>query len=220
MHEHNLYRMTNFIPIFPLSIVVYPGEKLNLHIFEPRYKQLINECFENKKPFGIPAVIGEKSIEYGTLVEIVEISKTYEDGKMDIKTKGLSVFKILEIIKELPEKLFSGAIVSYLNNYNNGSKNLMKKIIEDTRILHKHIEVSKNFGKPDEELISFDIAHHVGMSPEQEYQLLEYENELHRQEYLKRHLATILPVIKEIEGLKKKIQLNGHFKNLQGFDIK
>ncbi|MBU3713322.1 MAG: peptidase S16 [Ferruginibacter sp.] len=211
--------MTNFIPIFPLSIVVFPGEKLNLHIFEPRYKQLIKDCFENKKPFGIPAIIGEKAIELGTLVEIVEISKIYDDGKMDIKTKGVSVFKILEIIKDLPDKLYSGAIVSYLNNYNNGSRNMMHKIIEDTRALHQHIEVNKNFGKPDEELISFDIAHHVGMTSEQEYQLLEYENELHRQEYIKRHLANILPVVKEMESLKKKIRLNGHFKNLEGFNL-
>ena len=43
--------MTNFIPIFPLAIVVFPGEKLNLHIFEPRYKQLITECHEQKKTF-------------------------------------------------------------------------------------------------------------------------------------------------------------------------
>src|SRR6187455_311175 len=52
-----LRSMTNFIPIFPLGIVVFPGENLNLHIFEPRYKQLIKECFEQKKPFGIPPVI-------------------------------------------------------------------------------------------------------------------------------------------------------------------
>ena len=55
--------MTNFIPIFPLSIVVYPGEDLNLHIFEPRYKQLIAECIATKKPFGIPAVIGNNMNE-------------------------------------------------------------------------------------------------------------------------------------------------------------
>ena len=59
--------MTNFIPIFPLAIVVYPGEDLNLHIFEPKYKQLINECFEQKKPFGIPVVIDNKMNELGTL---------------------------------------------------------------------------------------------------------------------------------------------------------
>ncbi len=49
--------MTNFIPIFPLGIVVFPGEDLNLHVFEPRYKQLITDCFGEKKPFGIPTVL-------------------------------------------------------------------------------------------------------------------------------------------------------------------
>ena len=77
--------MTNFIPIFPLALVVYPGEKLNLHIFEPRYRQLISDCVENKKPFGIPAVLKNNLAEMGTLVQVTEISKMYEDGKMDIK---------------------------------------------------------------------------------------------------------------------------------------
>jgi len=61
--------MTNFIPIFPLNIVVYPGEHLNLHIFEPRYKQLISECSEAGKPFGIPTVLENKMNDMGTLVE-------------------------------------------------------------------------------------------------------------------------------------------------------
>lgn len=84
--------MTNFIPIFPLSIVVYPGEDLNLHIFEPRYKQLVSECIESKKPFGIPAVINNKMNELGTLVEIIDVSKTYENGELDIKTRGKKFF--------------------------------------------------------------------------------------------------------------------------------
>ena len=78
--------MTNFIPIFPLGIVVFPNESLNLHIFEPRYKQMIQECMEQKKMFGIPTVIAQKIGELGTLVRIKEISKTYENGEMDIKT--------------------------------------------------------------------------------------------------------------------------------------
>ena len=48
--------------------MLYPGETLNLHIFEPRYKELVKECFENKKPFGIPAVINGNVAEFGTLV--------------------------------------------------------------------------------------------------------------------------------------------------------
>ena len=92
--------MTNFIPIFPLGIVVYPGEDLNLHIFEPRYKQLISECNEQKKPFGIPTVIENKMQDFGSLVTITEISKVHDNGEMDIKTKGEKVFRILEVIKE------------------------------------------------------------------------------------------------------------------------
>jgi len=211
--------MTNFIPIFPLALVVFPGEKLNLHIFEPRYKQLITECFHAKKTFGIPVVMNNKVSEKGTLMEITEISKIYDNGEMDIKTKGISIFNMLEMVKEIPDKLYSGAIVNYQPNYQNGSASMMKKIIESTRKFHTHLQVSKDFGKPDEELNSYDIAHHMGLSIEEEFQILSYENELHRQEFLKRHITKMLSVVEEMQSLKKKIQLNGHFKNLEGFEF-
>ena len=108
--------MTNFIPVFPLGIVVYPGEKLHLHIFEPRYKQLINDCKESGKPFGIPTVINNKVSDMGTLVTLKEIVQTYDNGEMDIRTEGLEVFRILEIIKSVPDKLYNGAIVNYPDN--------------------------------------------------------------------------------------------------------
>ncbi len=209
--------MTNFIPIFPLGIVVYPGEQLNLHIFEPRYKQLINECATSKKPFGIPAVINEKMAEMGTLVEITEITKTYEDGTMDVKTAGLEVFSILEIIKELPEKLYSGAIVTYPGNVKKGSPTKMKLVLAGIRQLHAQLNVTKEFPKPDNELTSFDVAHHAGLSIDEEYRLLELPQELQRLEFLKRHLAKVLPIMKHMDMLKGKIKMNGHFKNLEGF---
>ncbi len=210
--------MTNFIPIFPLGIVVYPGEQLNLHIFEPRYKQLIKECFETKKPFGIPAVIDNKLSETGTLVKVTEITTVYDDGKMDVKTEGLDVFTILEVINELPEKLYSGAIVNYPENMLRGSKALMETIILAVRELHKLLKINKDFKKPDELLNSYDVAHHAGLSLPEEYGLLQLMYELQRQECLKRHLKKILAVITETETLKERVKLNGHFKNLKGFD--
>jgi uncharacterized protein len=209
--------VTNFIPLFPLSIVVFPGEELNLHIFEPRYKQLINDCYISKKPFGIPTVINNVVMEYGTLVEIVEISKVYDNGEMDIKTNGTLVFRILENIQELPDKLYHGAIVSYPATKYLGSLPLMKKILESIRELHLILNVNKVFKKNDSALYSFDIAHHAGMTVEDEYQLLEFEQELHRQEYIKRHLVKVLEMMGQMNKLKEKIQLNGHFKNLEGF---
>lgn len=210
--------MTNFIPIFPLGIVVYPAEELNLHIFEPRYRQLINECFANKKPFGIPAVVNDKVCEMGTLVEVTEISERYEDGKMDIKTRGQKIFRVLEIIKELPEKLYSGAIVNYPDNVEKGNRLLMQNLLKGIKELHKLLKVKKKFPKPDTELWSYDIAHHAGLSLAEEYELLELLQELQRQEYLKRHLKKVLPMMAEMEILKEKVKLNGHFKNLSGLD--
>ena len=210
--------MTNFIPIFPLAIVVYPGEQLNLHIFEPRYRQLINECFAATKPFGIPSVIDDKINEMGTLVQVKEISQVYEDGKMDIKTEGLQVFRMLEAIHELPDKLYSGAIVNYPDNDERGNRKLMNGIVKGIKELHKLLNIDKKFAKPDNEIWSYDVAHHAGMSLQEEYELLELLHESQRQEYLKRHLTKVIPVLAEMEMLKEKVKLNGHFKNLKGLN--
>jgi len=210
--------MTNFIPVFPLGIVVYPGESLNLHIFETRYKQLIHECYAEDKPFGIPTVIDNRLSEMGTLVRITEMVRVHENGEMDIRTQGLRVFRVLELIKSIPEKLFSGAIVNYPDNIEGpGKRDLMNRIINAIRELHRLLDITKDFQKADEELASYDIAHHAGLSLEQEYELLGLMREEQRQEYLKRHLGKVLPVIAEMEALKEKVKLNGHFKNLSSF---
>lgn len=210
--------MTNFIPIFPLNIVVYPSETLNLHIFEPRYKELIKECFASGKPFGIPAIMNEKIAEYGTLVTITEIAKEYDNGEMDIITKGTLVFRILEIIKSIPDKLYSGAIVNYPENSEVYlRKDLMQVVIKAVRELHKMLNITKNFNKSEDELNAYDLAHHAGLSFEEEYEMLALFREEQRQEYLKRHLGKVLPVIAEMEILKERVKLNGHFKNFSSF---
>jgi len=212
--------MTNFVPIFPLSVVVYPGENLNLHIFEPRYKQLFNECFSDAKPFGIPSVINKKVCEMGTLVKITEIAKVHDNGEMDIRTSGVRVIRVLEVISSVPDKLYSGAIVNYPDNDEElGHRELMQRVVNGIRELHKLLKVSKDFKKPDAELKAYDVAHHAGLSLEEEYELLGLLKEIQRQEYLKRHLSRVLPVIAEIEALKEKIKLNGHFKNLSSLDF-
>lgn len=211
--------MTNFIPIFPLGIVVYPGEQLKLHIFEPRYKQLVRECFEKQKAFGIPTVIENRLQEMGSLVTVQEIVKEYEGGEMDIVTRGSTVFRVLEVIKDIPDKLYSGAIVSYPDNREEGNAEKMRAVLAGIRELHRLLNLTKDFKKPEEELKTYDVAHHVGLSLEEEYELLGLMDERQRQEYLKRHLAKVLPVAEGIEEMKEKIKLNGHFKNLEGFDI-
>lgn len=211
--------MTNFIPIFPLSVVVYPGEALNLHIFEPRYKQLIQECYAEKKLFGVPAVIENRLQDYGTLVKITELTTVHDNGEMDIKTEGDKVFRILEVIKEIPDKLYSGAIVNYPHNYEQGSAEVMRRVLNSIRELHRLLNVNKDFKKSDMELKSYDVAHHIGLSLQEEYELLNLLSERQRQEYLRRHLTKVLPMVAEMENLKERVKMNGHFKNLSGFNF-
>jgi Lon protease-like protein len=211
--------MTNFIPIFPLSIVVFPGEELNLHIFEPRYKQLITDCFSENKAFGIPSIVKEKLMEFGTLVKIVEIKEVYEDGKMDIRTRAESVFRILEVVKEVPEKLYSGAIVNYPHNNISFKPETTRYILSGLRELHRLLNITKKFSKPEDEMVSYDMAHHAGLSLEEEFELLQLLREDQRLEYLKRHLNKVLPIIQEMETLKEKVKLNGHFRELKGFQF-
>ena len=212
-------QMTNFIPIFPLGIVVYPGENLNLHIFEPRYIQLVQECFAGEKLFGIPAIIENRMQDLGSLVKVAEIIRVDGKGEMDIKTKGSKVFRILEVIKEVPDKLYSGAIVNYPKNYESVTPELMSTVVIGIRELHRLLIINKEFNKPDAELNSYDVAHHIGLTLEEEYELLGLLDERHRLEYLKRHLTKVIPLMHEMDALKEKVKLNGHFKNLSGFEL-
>jgi hypothetical protein len=141
----------------------------------------------------------------------------HDNGEMDIKTRGSKVFRILEVIKSVPDKLYSGAIVNYPENYEKGNPDIVRKVVNSIRELHKLLKVSKKFNKKDEELKSYDLAHHVGLSIEEEYELLGLMDERQRLEYLKRHLTKVIPLVAEMEQLKEKIKLNGHFKNLSGF---
>lgn len=211
--------MTNFISIFPLGIVVYPGEQLNLHVFEPRYKQLIAASLAEQKPFGIPVVINKKIMEYGTLVQIKKVEKIYDNGEMDIVTVGDSVFRMLEQVHEIPEKLYTGAIVNYPENSEAGNDRLLQEVLHAVRELHAILQIHKSFKKEDNQLLSYDLAHHAGLSLDEEYELLHLFYEAQRLEYLKRHLHKVIPMMAEMERLKERVMLNGHFRNLSADNL-
>jgi len=210
--------MMNFIPVFPLALVAFPGERLHLHIFEPRYKQLIGECFAQKKPFGIPAVVDQRLTDMGTLMTIQSIAKTYENGEMDITTQGERVFRILEKVPEMPGKLYAGAIVEYPEEIDDGDPGLLEALHASVEQIHNLLDVKKKWEPHGVIRQAFDLAHHAGMSIAAEFEMLCLFSERQRQEYLRRHVQRVLPVLTEMEALKQKIGLGGHFKHLPGFE--
>ncbi|WP_162342482.1 LON peptidase substrate-binding domain-containing protein [Cyclobacterium salsum] len=203
--------MTQELAFFPLKLVAFPQEDLHLHIFEPRYKQLIHDCLQSGQAFGICTYL-DKLMPVGTEVSLVEISNEYDDGRMDIKTKGVQAFKILDFQNPLNDKLYAGGKVAYLPL-------LWEAPVEKQAVFEKLLE--KLFEWMDQAvdlkrvpINSFTYAHKIGLKANQEYQLLELGTEEERLDFLTDHLQKVIPVLKEIEASKHKIKMNGHFKYL------
>ncbi|MBZ5550473.1 MAG: LON peptidase substrate-binding domain-containing protein [Acidobacteriia bacterium] len=89
--------MSSLLAIFPLELVLFPGVPLPLHIFEPRYKEMIAECLDLKTPFGILRASSEGVADIGCTAEILQVTKKYDDGRMDILTRGVDRFEVLEV---------------------------------------------------------------------------------------------------------------------------
>src|SRR5690606_11786504 len=85
------------IPIFPLELVLYPHQRLHLHIFEERYKEMVNRCLDRSDPFGVINVNEGKMADIGCLAEITRILAKYEDGRMDLQVTGRERFRVLDL---------------------------------------------------------------------------------------------------------------------------
>src|SRR6267143_1284573 len=90
------------IPLFPLNVVLLPGAEMPLHIFEPRYRQMVKDCLEEKGEFGMLLALPKGVARVGCTAEIVEVVKRYEDGRMDIQTVGRAPFRVVELFNQNP----------------------------------------------------------------------------------------------------------------------
>lgn len=202
------------MPQFPLQLVVYPGEALNLHIFEPRYRQLINEVHASGETFGIPAFIDKEIMEIGTEVRLLSIEKTFESGEMDVKTVGVGIYQINEFYDKAPDKLYAGAETEKIEIEFETDVVLATKVREGIRKLYQILEINRTLPEELSDFQTYDLAHHIGCNLEQEYDILTIPDEYGRLEYVMEHLEKLLPIVEEAENLRRKVQMNGHFKNL------
>jgi ATP-dependent Lon protease len=88
MEDNKAYPRQPLIPVFPLGVVLLPQMKMPLHIFEKRYKVMINGCIDQEKPFGIVYFDGKQIQKIGCAASITKVLKRYGDGRMDILTIG------------------------------------------------------------------------------------------------------------------------------------
>jgi ATP-dependent Lon protease len=204
--------MKKHLPVFPLSIVAFPREQLHLHIFEPRYRQLIKECDETGTTFGIPTVLGGKLQDFGTEMRLTNIERVYPNGEMDVRTEGVQTFKIIDFYDLAQGKLYAAADVEILDADTNGYHMTNQEIVRHVRELFQIMNVMKSLPSDLQDFVTYDVAHHVGFSVEQEYEFLCLPTEGDRQEFMLEHLEHILPTVREMERLRERALLNGHFK--------
>lgn len=208
-----------YLRLFPLNLVVFPNENLNLHIFEPRYKQLISECLAHDETFGIPIYKDKKITRYGTEIKILSLEKKYDGGEMDIKTVGVNTFKITELIEPQGKTLYHSANISYLNfdtNEDGASRTKLEGMIKTFfSLMSPHTPLRFNSSSP----LSHQFGHKIGLSFSQEIELFEIDAEFERQQYMLKHLSKVLPVLQETERFKERIKRNGHFRKLTASEI-
>lgn len=199
------------VPFFPLKLVAFPGEQVNLHIFEPRYKQLINECLDTGQTFVIP-LFSEMIKDFGSEMKVERLVKRYETGEMDIITRCQNAVQIFSFHNKLEPKLYAGGEVEAIENIQDQEPAQWEELRALAKRLIKVLKMESTF---DVDLVenSFELAHKLGLSLEQEYDMLKMVRESQRQAYMINHLKRALPLVSEMERAKEKIKMNGHFQH-------
>jgi Lon protease-like protein len=221
--------LKQLLPLFPLDVVLFPGTPLPLHIFEPRYKDLISECLDNKTRFGIVRAKAEQEQEaneeekneaddtdqeqeqaladVGCTAEIVAVTKTYPDGRMDIVTEGRERFEVLDIDEQ---RSFLRAEVLY---FDDEAGNADAEAI--ARAVKLHGEILAIAGAKQslpEELkqVSFHLAGSLPLDLDFKQALLEMRSESKRIEAVITAFEAILPKLRRTVQLRQRAGGNGH----------
>lgn len=211
--------MKPLLPLFPLKLVVFPGEKLKLHIFEPRYKELINECREAGATFGIPPYLDEGLASYGTEVAIEKVFSVYDNGEMDILTEGKRVFRLDKFVRSVPDRLYSAGEVTFIENEEEFSSAPKDSLVRDYQRFHKLLDTGYERDRFDARNLSFQIAQEVGLNLEQKVELLSMPRETDRLALIQSHLNQVVPLLAAADETKRRIRGNGHFNRFPSLEL-
>jgi ATP-dependent Lon protease len=198
------------IPLFPLNVVLFPGEELPLHIFEPRYRRMVRECLDALSPFGMLLAMDDGITRVGCTAEILEVVKRYPDGRMDIITVGRDPFRIVELFTEDP--LLEGQ-VDYLEDREAPLEPKCKrKLVEQYETCHTLIfnSLPPNIEESPEGELSYAIAATLPIDLLCKQQLLELRSESERRERLLRYLCDWAPHLLKEKAMQQSAGSSGH----------
>ena len=201
--------MSALLPLFPLDVVLLPGAVLPLHIFEPRYKEMISECLAEQRSFGVVRSKEEGIAEIGCTAKIVNVSKKYPDGRMDIISEGHRRFEIMQVNRE---RAFLRAEVVQLQD-----EPSLARPEQINEMLELHGEIMKlagsepaNTSESDAAQLSFHLAGSLPLDLDFKQTLLGMKSEAERVEAVISYFQTILPNLRRTVQVRQKAGGNGH----------
>jgi Lon protease-like protein len=202
------------IPLFPLNVVLYPGATLPLHIFEPRYKLMINHCIQHNREFGV-ILAGDKGVAtIGCTAAITQKLKDYDDGRIDILTQGRTVFRALNLLHEneyheaLVEFLTDDAAQLHQSARNGEEAELLSLFQECHTLLYGQLWVTSGVESPWP--LSFHMGARLPLELEEKQALLEIRTEPDRRTFLIERLKDMLPRLGHLHQVHRSAAGNGH----------
>ena len=207
------------LPLFPIELVLYPGDRMPLHIFEDRYKEMIRDCLEGDRSFGVVLAQEGRLASVGCTARIQQVARRYGDGRMDIVVEGGPRFRIENVVED--QVYLQGGVTSLQESPAEPDPMMRERLITQHM---KLLELGGRMPSPviyqDRSQISFLVAHNAGLSLEQQQEVLEMPDEDHRIGFLVAHMETFIPRVEEIETVRRKVKSNGHFPDFPVSDDK
>jgi ATP-dependent Lon protease len=198
------------IPLFPLNVVLLPGAELPLHIFEPRYREMVKSSLEEKSEFGMLLSLPKGVARVGCTAEIKAVVQRYEDGRMDILAVGRAPFRVLELFPEAP--LLEGHVDYLEDRESPANPRIQRELVELFEACHTLIydDYPKNLEVDAREDLSYLVAAALPMDLLWKQQILELRSEADRQERLVAYLREWAPHLQKSEALRLRAGGNGH----------
>lgn len=198
------------LPLFPLEVVLYPGEQLPLHIFEPRYRMLMARCLEENQQFGIVLAEAGKLAQVGSLARITQVLARYADGRMDILVTGEERFRIVQLYSDQP--YLTADVKQIVEPWQTPERALRERLItQHMRLLELVGRTVRPSIYQNVRYLSYRIAPNAGLTVQQQQEVLELLTENERVAYLVAHLERLLPQVEQMEAVRRRVQSNGHF---------
>ena len=203
--------MADLLPLFPLPLVLFPETPLPLHIFEPRYKEMIGECFSRKQPFGVLQATDDGFARAGCTAEILEVTKKYEDGRMDIVTLGQKRFDVTHVDQQ---RAFLRGEVSYFEDAPGEppSEQREQALALQRELIAMSGEEAKELPEEHPQL-SFQLAAAVPLPLDFKQTLLVMRSEPERLSALVAYYKALIPRLRRALKSRNKAGGNGHVVN-------